>query len=152
MISVVDCCPTGWTRHKERCYKIVNAIEKYKAFDDAITECNILYPGANLTYIDSASVADFIKNTFLLPEQNSNFILIGLKDMTGADTDSSHIWIQTNKSVTDYRYSDWHSNAPFWESSRCVTYRRLLSHWAWRDVSCTTAYPFICDVGKPMKK
>ena len=113
-----------------------------------MTECNVLYPGANLTYIDSASVANFIKNTFLLPGHSSDFIYIGLKDMTGTDSDSSHIWMQTGKSIIDYGYSDWHALAPAWTSKRCVCYRRFPSGWAWRDISCSTSLPFICDISK----
>ena len=114
-----------------------------------MTECNVLYPGANLTYIDSASVDNFIKHTFLLPGQSNDFIYIGLKDMSGTDSDSSHIWMQTGKSITDYGYSNWHTHAPFWTWKTCVCYRRLPgSNWAWRDISCSTSLPFICDVGK----
>ncbi|RDD37702.1 Adhesion G-protein coupled receptor D1 [Trichoplax sp. H2] len=141
-----DCCPTGWKSHEDRCFKLVNATSSYETFDNANTACKNLYPGAQLTYVDSASVSNFIKTTFLTG-QTSDFIYIGLKDMTGADTDSSHIWIQTGKSIAYYGYDNWYYGAPYWKSRKCVSYRRTSgATWRWRDVDCAIKYPFICDI------
>ena len=111
-------------------------------FEQSINYCQS--KESYLVEIDNACKELFIENSV---PTGSNLYWIGLKDVVGNDNLDEHIWLKSNRSLTEVGYDKFSSTNPDHFYQQCVILRNK-PPFQWYDRECEDLYKPICEKGK----